>query len=520
MISHPLPPLLLRFLCLLAPLFFGCTKAKSTADAQVLRVSQRNEPADLDPARATLPDEFLIIRALGEGLLSPDPAGGAPRPAAAESFQMSADGLTYTFHLRDTRWSNGETVTAADFVESYRRLLTPATAAPKAPLFFAVKNARDFATGALKDFSAVGFQAVDARTLVVTLAQPLPRFPYYVASGPWIPVNPRVVEKFGRTWTQPGHFVGNGPFVLTDWRAHQRLVAKKNPAYHDAANVRLNEIQFIRFDDGDSEERAYRAGQIDVTMDVPRTKLAGYARDSAADLHTHPLAETRYLSFNTRRPALADARVRRALALTINRDRLVARVILGAQKPAAQFLPPELRPNSAELTAAFRFDPAEARRQLAAAGFPGGKDFPALELTGWSPSQVSVLEAVQAMWKQELGVAVTVSIRDAKVHFAALQSGSYEIGYMTAIPDVGDPMNLLGRLTTGAPENFPHWSDTAFDRAVTAGDSTAAEARLLEAAVAVPLYFNAHHWLMSPRVRGWREDALWTSYYAGVWLEP
>jgi oligopeptide transport system substrate-binding protein len=143
-----------------------------------------------------------------------------------------------------------------------------------------------------------------------------------------------------------------------------------------------------------------------------------------------------------------------------------------------------------------------------------------LELTGWSSSQISVLEAVQAMWRQELGVGVSVAVRDAKVHFAALMGGDYDIGYMTAIPDVADPADLLGRFRSTAPENFPHWSDQAFDQAVFAGDFVTAESRLLEAAVAVPLYFNARHWLMSPRVRGWREDAMWTGYHSEVRLGP
>jgi len=258
----------------------GCAKHEpaANASAQVLRVSQRNEPADLDPALATLPDEFFIIRALSEGLLVPDPAGGAPLPAAAERFDLSADGLIYTFHLRDTRWSNGEPVTAADFTESYRRLLTPATAAPKANLFFAVKNARAFVSGTLADFSVVGFAAPDPHTLVVTLVQPMPRFPLYVASGPWIPVNPRVVAQHGRVWTQPEHFVGNGPFTLAEWRPQQRVVVKKNPTYRDAVNAPLDEIQFLRFDNDDTEERTFRAGQLDVTMTVPFTKLETYAR--------------------------------------------------------------------------------------------------------------------------------------------------------------------------------------------------------------------------------------------------
>src|SRR5439155_12268991 len=138
--------------------------------------------------------------------------------------------------------------TAGDFIASYRRLLNPATAAPKADLFFAVKNARAFATGKLTDFAAVGFRAPDSHTLIVTLAQPTPRFPYYVASGPWIPVNPRVIAKFGRTWTHPGNFVGNGAFVLTEWRAQQRIVVKKNPRFRSASDIRLDEIDFVRFD--------------------------------------------------------------------------------------------------------------------------------------------------------------------------------------------------------------------------------------------------------------------------------
>src|SRR4051812_47610009 len=151
----------------------SCSKNAGPGPVGVLRISQRNEPADLDPATANLPDEFFVIRALSEGLLTPDPLGMTPRPAAAKSFSVSADGLTYTFKLRpNAKWSNGEPVTAADFVDAWRRTLTPATAAPKADLFFAVKNAREFATGALKDAAAVGFAAPDPLTVIITLAQP------------------------------------------------------------------------------------------------------------------------------------------------------------------------------------------------------------------------------------------------------------------------------------------------------------------------------------------------------------
>ena len=260
--------------------------AAARTEPQILRLSQRNEPTSLDPATTTLPDEFGTLRALLEGLLIPGVDGAAPLPGVAERFDLSPDGLVYTFHLRpEARWSDGEPVTATHFVEAYRRALTPATAAPKANAFFSVKNARAFAAGELTDFSAVGFRAVSDHTLIVALAQPNPRFPYYVASGPWLPVRTDVVAKHGRNWTRPEHFVGNGPFTLAEWRADQRVIVKKNPRWHGAAGVTLAEIHFIRFDSGDSEDRAYRAGQIDATMAVPFSKVPVYARERPGELH-------------------------------------------------------------------------------------------------------------------------------------------------------------------------------------------------------------------------------------------
>lgn len=512
----------------------GCSRPEPTlARQQVLRISQRNEPADLDPARSTLPDEFFIIRALGEGLVTRTPGGGQ-RPGAAERWEVSPDGLAYTFHLRENgRWSNGEPVTAADFLASYRRLLTPATAAPKAALFFAVKNARAFVAGQLADFNAVGLQAPDPHTLVVTLERPTPNFLAYASSGPWIPVNPRTVARLGREWTRPGNYVGNGPFVLAEWAPHQRIVVKRNPLYADNARVKLDEINFLAFDNDDTEERAYRAGQVDVTMKLPVTKIATYARENPADLHHAPLAETRYLSFNTARAPFDDVRVRRALALALDREKIVSRVVLGGQEPASRFLASSLRPrNDSDLPAGstVRFDPEEARRLLAAAGFPEGAGFRPVEVSAWSPSQTPVLEAIQQMWKKELGIDVTLAIREGNVHFSALRAGEYDIGFTTAIPDVADAGDVLKDFVSAAPGNYPHWSDARYDALVDEASRAAdpdqrsglvrdAEARLGELCPVAPLYFNARNWLMSPRVRGWQEDELWTRFYPSIYLQ-
>ncbi len=507
----------------------GCAKRPDAAN-QVLRISQRNEPTDLDPATASLPDEFFVIRALGEGLLVPNPAGGAPLPAAAERYDVSPDGLTYTFRLREAaQWSNGEPVTAQDFVASFQRVLTPATAAPKAHLFYAVKNAREFATGTLTDFSRVGIRAADSRTVVVTLAEPSPNFPLYVASGPWIPVNPRAVARHGRSWTSPENHVGNGPFTLVEWRAQQRIVARRNPRYRDAASVRLGGIEFIRLDNQEAEERAYRAGQIDVTMAVPQPKLDTYAHERTAELHRAPLAETRFLSFNTTKPPLTDPRVRRALALSIDRQKIVAYVLRGGQSPAQRYLSPALLGHETPRgqPAAQPFDPVEARRLLAEAGYPEGRGFPVLELAGWV--QNPVLEAIQEMWRQALGIEVRIRIQEAKVHLAAVSAGAYDIAFVTNLLDVRDPAAALEDFTTGAPNNFPHWKSPRFDEAVrTAGSHrdpraatdalTSAEALLLDSAAIAPVYFNAQNWLMSPRVHSWQQDAFWTRQYTEVWL--
>jgi oligopeptide transport system substrate-binding protein len=490
------------------------------APAQILRVSQRNEPASLDPATTTLPDEFGTLRTLLEGLLIPGENTRPPLPGAAERFEISSDGRIYTFYLRAAaRWSDGTPVTAAHFIAAYQRLLTPATAAPKANTFFVVKNARAFATGILTDFNAVGFHAPDPRTLVITLEQPYPRFPYIVASGPWLPVRTDVIAKHGRSWTRPENFVGNGPFLLSEWRADQRIIVRKNPQWYDAARVHLDEIQFIRFDSGDAEERAYRAGQIDATMSVPSSKIAAYQTERPAELQRHPLIETRYLSFNTRRPPLDDPRVRQALALAIDRTKLVEKILQGGQPATGRLLPPALRTADAArvLPTEHRHDPAAARALLAAAGF-NAKNFPRLELSFWTSP--AVLEAIQAMWRETLGLEIALTQREARVHLAALATGDYDIALINAIPDVADAANLLSDFTTGAPENYPGWSSPAFDAALRRADVEAAENLLLGAAAVTPLYFNLKTLLVAPRVKDWREDGLWAPDFRVISVSP
>jgi oligopeptide transport system substrate-binding protein len=384
----------------------------------------------------------------------------------------------------------------------------------------------------VKDFAVVGFSSPDPHTLVIQLEQPMPRFPDLVATGPWIPVHPATVAKFGREWTRPGNFVGNGPFTLTEWRPQQRIIVRRNPRYHRFNAIRLEDIQFLRFDSGDTEERAYRAGQVDVTMSIPAAKLTGYERGRPTEFHRTPLAETHYLSFNTTRTALKDPRVRRALALAIDRDTIVERVLQGGQLSATRMLPPVLRgpTDRGRLGPEFRHDPTEAARLLAAAGFPQGRGFPKLEVTAWSPSQSRVLEAIQEMWRRSLGIEVGLVVHEAKIHLDAMHAGNYDIGFATTLLDWPDGLALLSAFASDSPENFPNWRNAAFDRGLAAAqahgdqpsrdrDTLAAEQVLLEDAPIAPVYFNARNWLMAPRVHGWQDDPLWTRFYHDVYLE-
>jgi oligopeptide transport system substrate-binding protein len=493
----------LYVLCALWALCSGCSKREAPADsAQILRVSQRNEPATLDPQQATLPDEFFIIRALSEGLVTPSPVGGTPLPAAASHWEATNNWQTWTFHLGSgALWSNGDRVVAQDFIYMIRRAQAPATAAPKASLFQIVSSA----------------EAPDERTLVLTLARPMPDFLSLAASGPWIPVHPATVEKFGRDWTRPEHFVGNGRFILSEWLPNQRIVVRKNPRHRNSPTTLLAGIQFVAFDNGDTEERAFRAGQVDVTMAVPPAKLDTYRNAAPAVLHTVPLHETRYLVVNMTKAPLNDVRVRRALSLALDREALVSKVLKAGQQPALTFAPAGL--GGYQPKTRLHENVAEAQRLLAEAGFPNGKDFPPLELSTW-PVSTAQIEAIQQMWRDRLGISVAILQREARTHIAALAAGDFDLGFYTAIPDYDSAADLLERLTNGNANNYPRWHDAGYDRLVATGQLAEAETHLLDALPVIPLYFNTKNFLLRPTVRGWKEDALWTRYYDNVSLAP
>ena len=537
-----LPRLLLVLAALgLAFAATACRPRQTAVEAaradQTLLLGNGAEPGDLDPHLATAYTEFTILLALGEGLTAIDEATGQPVPAAAARWDVSTDGLRYTFHLRpDARWSNGDPLRAADFVFSFERVLRPALAAEYAYMLFPLRGAEAFNSGATTDFSTVGVSAPDERTLVLELATPTPHFLGLITNIAWYPVHPPTILAHGRidqrgtAWTRPGNYVGNGPYRLESWTPNDRIEVVRHPHHHSDPAIGLRRVVFFPTDNIPADEAAFRAGQRHATYDLLPDRIATYRREAPETLRIDPLLETFYLRFNTTRPPLSDVRVRRALALAVDREAIAATVLQGSRVPAPHYTPPGTGGYTA--TARQPHDPAAARALLAEAGFPEGKNFPRLEvLMNTDAINKSVLEAIQAMWRRELGIDVALVAQDFRVYLDAMKGLRYDIARARWIGDYDDPNTYLDMFVTDGGNNQTGWSSAAYDaliaRAATTRDPAArhavfqeAEALLLAEAPIAPVFFGARVHLLHPDVRGWRPSLLGIRRYQTLHLAP
>jgi oligopeptide transport system substrate-binding protein len=518
----------------------GCarrqTPAAAAGAAQTLLLGNGAEPEDLDPQVVTIYSDQNILLALFEGLTAVDEKTSQAVPAAAKSWEVSADGLTWTFHLREgLRWSNGEALNAADFVQSWRRILSPALGAEYANLLYPIKNAEAFNLGTIADPAVLGLSAPDATTVKVLLERPTPYLPLLVAQPPWYPVNPRVLAHFGAEskrgtpWTRPGNLVGNGPFTLAEWVPNSRIVVAKNPSYWNADTVTLRKIVFYPTESPDTEERDFRAGQLHVTYALPISKIDAYRRDSPDRLRVDPFLQTFFLRFNVKRPPFDDPRVRRALSLAIDRDIIARRVLSGGYPAAHSFTPPDCGGYTAR--ARVDLDAEQARSLLSEAGHAGGRGIPRFEVQVRNDGvQPPVMEAIQAMWDKELGVHATLATLEQKTWIQNQQTLNYSVSTAGWAGDFLDPVTFLDLFVTNGGNNWTGWGDSDYDRLIQNAARDAdpearmesfqkAEARLLEQSPVTPLYFGAHSYLIDPAVKGWVPALLGYHRYAFVRLQ-
>jgi oligopeptide transport system substrate-binding protein len=515
---------LLAFIVLLT--LAGCSKKAASAGAspeapaaKVLRIGNGTEPQDLDPHVVTGVPEHKIITALMEGLVTYAPDGGIA-PGVAEHWEISPDGLTYTFHLRqNARWSNGEPLTSQDFVSSFKRILTPTLASEYAYKLHILIGAEDFNTGKLTDFSKVGAHAPDAHTLVLTLAHPAPFLLESLQHYAWFPVHLPTVKKFGglerkgSAWTRPGNFVGNGPFNLTTWRPNQKITVTRSPTYWDHASVKLDGIEFYAIDSADTEERLFRTGGLDYCYGLPLGKIETYRREHADIYRQDPYYGVYFYRINVTKKPLDDKRVRRALALAIDRESIIKNILRDAgQTPAYNFTPP-----SPKFTSSARIsgDLTEAKRLLSEAGYPEGKGMPPVEiLFNTLDSHRVIAEAIQQMWRTRLGINATIQNQEWKVYLDSQQTLNYQISRAGWIGDYDDPHAFLDMWMTGGGNNQTGWSNAEYDRLLRGSLGAGGEPermavyQKLEAILAdevpvIPIYFYTRVYAISPRVKNW-----------------
>ena len=522
-----------------ALLLTACGRRETAVTAgirdQVLLIGNGAEPEDLDPHIVTGVPEYRLVSALFEGLTAYDPTDLTPVPGVAARWDISPDHLTYTFHLRtDARWSNGDPVTAHDFSYAWRRVLSPALGNRYTYLYDGVRGAADFYAGRVP-WEEVGIRALDDHTFEVELLAPIPYLPGLLTHNTFYPVHRATIEAHGRMdqrgtpWTRPGNLVGNGAFLLHEWRHNAAIEVRPNPHYWEADTVRLAAVRFFPMESADTEDRAYRAGQLHVTGTIP-SHLVPRLRDSGApELRLAPLLGVYYYELNHRRPPLDDARVRRALSLALDRTALVTAVTQGGEQPAQSFIHPGLLGGDAGPT--FTEDLADARRLLADAGFPDGAGFPRLEIVfNTLESHRAIAETIQQMWRRNLGIDLLLTNQEWQVYLGNRRAHQFDLARAGWVASYQDGTVFSNLLMTDSGNNHTGWSNPAYDRLATAvrhEPDPAERLRLFHAASAllnadmpvIPLYFYTSKRLVHPAVRGWHDTLLDIHPLKNVYLQ-
>lgn len=495
----------------------GCTH-RTSSSKNALNIGNGAEPKDLDPHNTTGVPEFHITQNLFEGLVGKDPKTLDPVPGVATHWDVSKDGKKYTFHLRpDARWSNGDAVTADDFVYSWTRLLKPETAAEYAYQAHYIVNGKEFNSGKLKDASKLGIKAVDAHTLEVTLVNPTPFFLALVYHHSLYPVHRATIEKFGPKWTRPENMVSNGAFKLAKWEMNKVITLVPNPHYWARKSVKLEEVNMYPVENADTEEKMFRSKLLHITEQVPLEKLPYWQEDKTGVFQTGPYLGSYFYWFNCKKAPLNNKLVRQALVLAIDREQIVKYVTKGHQLPATMFVPPGVvNYDSVSRLPKDLGQVERAKKLLAQAGYgPGGKPFPKLEiLYNTMEGHKKIAQAIQEMWKNNLGIEVSLINQEWKVYLSSMHTHNFEIGRQGWIGDYNDANTFLDLFETGNGNNLGQYSNPKYDQVMATAakekDLTKrakilnqAEEIILDDVPVLPIYIYTRNYLKRESVQGW-----------------
>jgi len=474
------------------------------------------EPKSLDPALIDGIWEAQIVGDLIVGLTTED-ASAKPIPGAAESWESSPDGLTWTFHLREHSWSDGVPVKADDFVYGWRRILDPKTAASYAYYLYPIKNARDVNTGK-QPLTALGVAAPDDKTLVVTLEHAVPFMAEFVTHHTMYPVPRHLVEAKGAEWTRAGTFVSNGAYVLKEWIPNDHLTLAKNPKFYDAANVKIDTVSYYPTPDGDAALKRFRAGELDTQDPIPPLQIDFLRKNMPETLKIVPELTIFYASLNVTHKPLDDVRIREAINLAIDRETLVEKIIKLGEVPAYSMVPPGTANYPGGAAMRFKDVPfadrvAKAQGLMRAAGYGPEKPLHLRFATTTNAVIRQTIAPTQEMMRK-IFIDLEVVQTDTQINYQKMQEGDFDIGSAGWIADYNDASNFLDVLRTGGGNNYGRYSNPKFeallDKAAAERDLAKrgeilrdAEQLMLDDYPLLFIRFGTTHAMVQSFIKGW-----------------
>ncbi|GAA04619.1 ABC transporter substrate-binding protein [Photobacterium leiognathi] len=488
------------------------------ADKQELVRGNGTEPESLDPQKVSGVPESNVIRDLLEGLVNQDSKGNLV-PGAAKSWETE-DYKTWTFHIRDdAKWSNGDPVTAEDFVYTWRRLADPKTASPYASYIqmTTMANAEDIIAGK-KAPETLGVEAIDSKTLKVTLDKPVSYFASMLVHTSMKPVNQKVVEKFGDEWTKVGNYVSNGAFKLDTWVVNERIVLARNENYWDNKNTVINQVTFLPIENQVAAMNRFLAGELDMTYEMPNEHFKRLQKEYPQDVKVTPYLCSYYYEFNMTRKPFDDANVRKALSYAIDRDVLAKFIVGKGETPAYNFTPLATNGLDVEMPEYSKLDQkqrlAKAKELLKAAGYDQNNPLKFNLLYNTSENHKKIAVAISSMWKKGLGVTAVLENQEWKSYLDAKRQGNFDISRAGWCGDYNEASTFLAIMRSDHSQNYPKYSSAAYDKAIDdavlaktdaerAADYKDAEAKLAEDMPIMPIYHYVNARLVNPQLGGY-----------------
>lgn len=522
----------------------GCGPKNPVADTtetgvpQVVVHNLAVDPQTIDPALNEAVDGAQVIHTAFEGLCRTDKNEKAT-PGVAESWEISEDGMTYTFKLRDSNWSDGQPVTAHDFEYSWKRVVDPATAAAYAYQMYYIKNAVAINSGEM-DKEELGVKAIDDKTLEVVLEAPTPYFLELAAFPCYFPVRKDVVEADPEGWAlNMETYISNGPFKITSWAHNSSLIAEKNPEYYNADAVKLDKIEYVMITEASTAFASFEAGEIDFTENPPPEQIVKKQAEGDPNFQILPYIGTYFYVFNMNDELMQNKELRKALSLAIDRTAIVENVTKAGQIPATKgFCPPGLALSTgedfAEVFGETIYGPTAdiegAKAALEAAGYPNGEGLPTIEVVyNTNEGHKAIAEAIQEMWKQNLGLDITLRNEEWAVFQDSRKNGQYKVARHGWIGDYPDPMTFLDMWVSTSGSNDAKYNNPEYDRLINESkfvggaerDAIILEAQrlLTEDMPVMPIYYYTNAVMFRTNIKNVYKSSLGPVVYINAYVE-